>query len=808
MNPNAQPNTIPASAGAAPQDADNTYNVGPASVTKDKPLKQAYLPREEYAWTYYEAQRQARLFFLPFNEYERIAANKVRDDLAPNMPRVNDGSLSGLLNETPMRILAQPFTGNAKVTESIDPETSQPAAPQPWLTELINVLWNKEIVPYANMEAPFFQKQVLALYRALVYGSCPIYDFFTNRNGRRSVDFVLPYIRDVYLEVGKHSDLDSDYIFMDQYYTRLQIDKILAAGNKVEATGVKSPWNLKALQQIRDSHVESQKEYLAKNPSERNRPVRSTQIKFTTVFQRGVNAPFDTFYAEGNKEDVVVVKSKINEDPTGDLPIHMLYAYSDLFNPYGKGQIELSGGTQNVLDYMTQTHVLANQVGLQPPILIEGDRSQTDLDSMIYAPTQYWFTGNAKVSMMETSSQVLKEFPTAYGLYKNQLINMQGTSTTDLVNESEDPSKGKTPAAINTQTDRQNSHDNYLHNQTVQTFQRVFKSMLNIFFANMQGTTVIKLEADDAVRMMRVGLIPTDKNGQPQVQQLELEWDKLRGKFDFIIDPDSSSKKSNMEQVEHLENILGFIRDNPYMLQYIRSTGYDLNIGEVYSEIITHLQLQNTEKILTPLSPQEKAQAMLIPPMVFDKPSIQMHYPDIPATAQVQLLSRLGLNVTLMDVLMGPVLDPNIRGVFQPEPEAGNVNNPIGPQPEPGQPPTPPAPQGEDVLAKGATFAVDPSRSFTPAVQPGAPSPAAQPAPGQVPTSAQLNSNPNPATLKPETIQKVQQTMAEHGVPAQVALGIIHARAMGLPENEISTWLSKHNVGKTNQKKEPVNAAS
>lgn len=791
MNPNAQPNSMP---GATAQSADNIYNVGPPSVTKDKPLKQAYLPTTEYAWTYYEAQKQARLFFLPFNEYERIAQNKIREDLPPNMPRVNDGSLSGLLNETPMRILAQPFTGNAVVTESVDPETSLPTSPQPWLTELINVLWNREIIPYANMEAPFFQKQVLALYRALVYGSCPIYDFFTNRNGRRTVDFVLPYIRDVYLEVGKHSDLDSDYIFMDQYYTRLQVDKILAAGNKIEATGVKSPWNLKALKQIRDSHVESQKEYLAKNPSERNRPVRSTQIKFTTVFQRGVNAPFDTFYAEGNKEDVVIVKGKTNEDPTGDLPIHFLYAYSDLFNPYGKGQIELSGGTQNVLDYMTQTHVLANQVGLQPPILIEGDRSSTDLDSMIYAPTQYWFTGNAKVSMMETSSGVLKEFPTAYGLYKNQLINMQGTSTTDLVNESEDPSKGKTPAAINTQTDRQNSHDNYLLNQTVDTFSRVFKSMLNIYFANMQGSTVVKLEADDAVRMMRVGMIPSDpKTGQPVTQQLELEWNKLRGKFDFQINPDSSRKKSNMEQVEHLENILTFIQENPYMLQYIRSTGFDLNIGEVYSEIITHLDIQNTEKILTPLTPQEKAQAMLIPPMVFDKPSIQMHFPDIPAVAQMQLLNRLGLNVSLMDVLMGPVLDPNIRGVFQPEPQPGQPNNPVPetPQQQPGQPPIPPSPEGEDILAKGATFAQDPGRPPMGGGAPMAP-PAAPPAPagpGQPSTAPQK-------PLDPKTIALVKQTMAENGVPAQVALGIIHARAMGLPENEIQQWLDKHNVGK------------
>lgn len=792
MNPNAQPNTMPSKTQRPPQDADSTYNVNNKTRKVKQPgaIPTAYLPQNEYAWTYYEAQKQARLFFLPFNEYERLAANKIREDLGPNMPRVNDGSLAGLLMETPMRILAQPFTGHAKVLESIDPKTKQPAMPQPWLGELINVLWEREIIPYANTQAPFFQKQQLALYRALIYGSCPIYTFFTNRNGRRSADMVIPYIRDVYLEVGKSSDLDSDYIFFDQYYTRLQLDKILAAGNRVEATGVKSPWNLKALKQIRDSHVESQKDYLSKNPAERNRPVRSTQIKFTTVFQRGVGAPFDTFYNEGNKEDLTIVKSKINEDPTGDLPIHFLYAYEDLINPYGKGQIEISGGTQNVLDYMTQLHVLANQVGLQPPIVIEGDRSSVDLDSMVYAPTQFWFTGGAKIDIMETSSSILKEFPTAYAMYKGQLIGMQGTSTTDVTSESGDPTKGKTPTALDQQAERQNSHDNFLMSQAVQTFSRVFKSMLNIKFANMQGSDIIKLEADDAAKLMRAGLIPADpKNPNvPQSQQLDLDWNTLRGKFDFEVDPESSVVKNNADQVAKLMEIPQLIAENPYLVEYIQQTGNQLNLGEVYEQIFTKLGLQDIEKILTPI-PQEQM-GNQPPPMAFDKPSIDLKYTDMPPAAQVQLLGHVGLNVNMMDVLMGPVLDANIRGVFQPEP------NPDPRNPQQPQPPTNP---GDVQLPKGATLVPNDGGQAQPMPQPG------QPMPGQPPQAPMPGAAPQPAPapqgppqqapqspLKPETSQLIQQTMAEKGVSPQVAAGIIHARAYNIPENEIQTWLDKH----------------
>ena len=58
---------------------------------------------------------------------------------------------------------------------------------------------------------------------------------------------------------------------------------------------------------------------------------------------------------------------EVNPDPTGDLPITMQYCYENLESPYGIGRIELAGPTQNVLDYMTQAHVLATQIGLQPP---------------------------------------------------------------------------------------------------------------------------------------------------------------------------------------------------------------------------------------------------------------------------------------------------------------------------------------------------------------------------------------------------------------------------------------------------------
>lgn len=743
--------------------------------------KRPYLPEEEYAWTYYESQKQARLFFLPFNEFERLADNDVREDLPSNMPKVNDGSLADLIQKTPMRVLAQMFTGTAKVLESIDPKTGKPVYPQSWMTELLNFVWTKKIVPNANTQAPFLRKGQLALYNALKYGSQPIYTFYTSNGSYRGADFMLPYVRDVYLEVGKHSDLDSDYIFLDSYYTRLQLARLIAQANKLEEVGVKSPWDIESLKKIYNSHVESQKDYLSKNKSERNRPVRSTQIKFTTVFQRGVEAPFHTFYSEGNKESITIVRRKINEDPTGDIPIHFLYAYETLDNPYGNGQIKLSGGTQNVLDYLTQLHVLATQLGLQPPILIEGDTEQTDIKSMIYAPSQFWFTGGAKVDVMETSSSIYQEFPKAYGLYKSNLVNAQGQAPVDVAGGVEtNPTAGKTPKAIAGRQATTSEFDNFLRGQFYNTFRRVAKSMLNIHCANMQGEDIERLEADDAMKLSRAGLIPLDEQtGMPQTNEIAMVWDQLRGKFDFEIDPDSTVVKDNQEQITALSSVLDLIQQNPYLLQYVRSTGYDLQVGEVYRQIFTKMGLQDVEKILVPLSQQDKAQAASIPPMVFDKPSIKLNYPDMPPEAQQQLLNRLGLDVSLLDVLMGPVLDPNIRGVFQPEPQPGNANTPISPdqvypnEAKPGQPPVPPQPQSQIVLPKGATLVPNVDEPQQP--QGG----------GQMPN------------MSPESLQLLQNTMDQHGLTdPRHGLAVMHAKALGVPDEEIVKHLTGKKLGK------------
>jgi hypothetical protein len=555
-----------------------------------------YTNKDELGQAYTEAEKEARIYFQPFDEYERLAANEVRNDLGRNMPRVNDGSLSGLLTETPMRVLAQMMTGLVTARDR----------DEPWITELANIEWANTIVPNANTQAPFFFKWQIGLEKALTYGGQPFYSFFTMNGERKGADFTLPYIRDVYLEPGKMSDLDSDRIFMNTWWTKLQLKNIIAAceeeQKKAKEQGRKPyiTWNVADLREILEAGPQG-KDALSINSIDKNKNTGGF-YKLVSVFHRGEGAPFYTF---APKHDNKIVRTLYNTDPTGNMPITYLYAGQDFANPYGKGQVKTSGPTQNVLDYLTQADVLSTQIGLQPPIAIRGNTGNTRMNSLIWAPNAFWFVGDAQIDVQNNSTSVYTQFPNRYGLYKTQLMNLQGTSDASVSGESGNPQYSKTPQGVDLQRERTNAHDNYLRQRIAETFSRVAGSMINIHFANMQGSDTRKLVDEQGEKLMKAGLIDEDPmTKKPSAQEIEIIWENVRGKFAFDVDSESSIVKDNQAQLTQILESVKLFTDNPEMMAMLQQSGYQLKIGDLLKQAYIKMGINDWEKILVPMEEQ------------------------------------------------------------------------------------------------------------------------------------------------------------------------------------------------------------
>lgn len=553
-----------------------------------------YLEKKELQDTYEEAERVAEDWFKPFDEYERIAGNKLSKTLAKNMPRVNDGSLAASLIETPMQVYPSMQTGKF---------TSQNRK-EGWLNELANIIWKSKIVPNANTQAPFFDKEQIALYRALKYGAQPRYNFYVTTENYTGSDWSLPYIRNLKIEPGKFSVDDCDYVYLDIYYTKLQLKKIIAKLGEDKDTG---GWDVKALKKLSDMAM-TDKEMKEQNINERDKQVNASGIKVTACFQRGIGAPFYMF--SKHLEKGTCVRSWKNPDPTGDLPITMQYCYENLETPYGIGRVELAGPTQNVLDYMTQAHVFATQVGLQPPKKLSGPTDQTNFNSLTHTPDAIWQLGQAQIDVVQNTNSVYSQFPNNFGLYKSQLQTLQGRTDGSISAESGNPNFSKTSAGVKMQQDRTNSQDNYLRNKADTASAKMAEKMMNVHMAMSNGADILDAAEDDIERLLKAGYLDDNPNTpEPSPGDLPILYDEIKSTFKFEYD---ARPEADEDEKNRMLELIDIATSNPNIIPAMEQSGYKFNLGEAFMKVINASGTTNADKILTKLEPEDQ-QAMTDP---------------------------------------------------------------------------------------------------------------------------------------------------------------------------------------------------
>jgi len=559
----------------------------------------AYLTdKDEIYKIYTEAKSQSDTWREDYHEFERIANNELLDNLDPSLPEVNDGSLAAALYKLPKRIVNSNLTGRA-VSSDRD---------EAWVTELANMVWEKKIIPNANSQAPFHRKWKDAVRKAAIYGSVPLVSLFVERGDYVGSDFIVAQPQDIKLEPGKVSDYDSNIIFWDVYYDKLQVESMIeqAKGSDIEANG---GWDVKALKEILKKDEESRREPREDYKENQDQDTAQKGYKFCVIFQRGVDAPFYMYHADTKS----VVREWTNPDPTGDIPVHFLYCYQDFVNPYGTGIVKLAGGTQNVLDYMRQSDVLATQLGFRPPVSISGPSDDVDIDSIVYEQDALWFLGdnpNTRVKREEISSQVYAQLPTRIGMYKTSLNQLLPVGDTSISAESGDPSYSKTPAGVKFQAANLSIDDEDFKDNLYMTYESVAESMINIYFANMEGSDLLKLSDDERKILIKAGLDwPTNENGEPEGNELDIVWETARSTFDFEIDAESDKSKDEEDRLQGLMQVLELSGADPTFLQELEMSGKKFNKGELLASII-HL-LTDNDKIIENMNPEDVDQMAL-----------------------------------------------------------------------------------------------------------------------------------------------------------------------------------------------------
>ena len=582
----------------------------------------AFLSKSEVYDAYTDAVKEADIWREDYSQYERLMDNGLMDGLVENLPEVNDGSLAASLFKLAKRVIRKKLGGRANAEDS----------DEPWVTELANIEWEKNILKNANSMSTPRRKWKDAVRKAAGYGSQPIITLFVERGRYTGADFIVPYAQDVKLEAGKCSDMDSDIIFWDVYYTKLQVKNMIeqAKNENKEAKAERESWELRKAEKIamgeefdEDEPAPYNKwniaelEKIVETNAEEDRPgneearekqekgAKKSGIHFYIAFQRGVNAPF---YMCHNKK---TVREWSNPDPSGDIPVHYLYCYQDFVNPYGIGIVKLAGGTQNVIDYLTQADILATQIGISPPKMIKGDESSVDLTSMTMTPDANWFIGQTQVEPWNMANGIYNELPGRMSMYQTRLQKMMPMGDTSAsAQDSGDPTQSKTPAGVKLQAANLSIDDEDFSENVDECYAAVAQSMINTHFANMQGSDLRKLTDDERQMLIQAGLEwNLDEVGQPIGNELDVLWDNARATFTFEIDPEADKTQDEEKRLEGLLKVAEFANADPNFDLYMAEDGKKLNRGELYSEIVG--LTSDNDKIIQDITPEEQNQMQM-----------------------------------------------------------------------------------------------------------------------------------------------------------------------------------------------------
>lgn len=559
----------------------------------------AFFEQSDLKDLYEEAKSEAYEWRRNYPEYERLADNGLLDDLDENLPEVNDGSLAAALFKLPKRVYDDKLTGRAKALDADDA----------WITELANIYWENKILPNANSQAPFDRKMKDVIRKAAIYGSQPVITLLLDHDDETTADVLVPYAQDVRLEPGKVSDLDSDIIFWDIYYSRKQVKDLIETAKREteEDSDGYNKWDIKGLQKILDGKFEDEeRDANEDHDDKRTKSVKKGGVKFCVAFQRGIKAPFYMYHKATN----TTVREWENPDPTGDIPVKFLYCYQDFNNPYGIGIVRLAGGTQNVLDIMRQYDVLATQLGVRPPKIIAGNEDDIDWDSLVYETDANWYVGReGSINKFEMANGVYNQLPTRMGMYKTSLNQLIPTGDTSISAESGDPNYSKTPAGVKFQQASLSIDDEDFKDNFHTFLAQVIKNMINITFANMQGTDLMRLNDEERELLAKSGLdFPLDEEGVP-TNELEIIWDEARATFDYEIDAEDSKAQDEEKRLSALVQLLELRASDPMLDQKLAQNGMRFNDGELISSII-NLTTDN-DKILQEVDPEEMEQMQM-----------------------------------------------------------------------------------------------------------------------------------------------------------------------------------------------------
>jgi SOS response regulatory protein OraA/RecX len=537
-------------------------------------LAQSFITPDNVFRTYEASKTYTNTLTEPFPEFARIARNRPFEGIDPAYPKTTDGTTASIIQKSPKRVVQQLPTGRV---ESDDDNA--------WLPIVAGFIYTNKILPYANEDYGLFEKSHLAIEGGLTFGSTCTFTPFLNHDGYFCPDLTIPYWGDIFLQKGKKSGYACNYIFMRAWWQKEDLKSLIADENKRTANGeYESTWDTAALAEVLEA--ETTKDQQAMTPTEQERGVDTSAIELVTAFQKGVGAKFYTFVPGAKK----IVRTKVNKDPRGKMPLDWFYGDIDGTNPLGRGIVELIGGLQNLIDSDMQMYQYNRALMLAPPVIKRGN-----IGNFKFAPNAVIDASNdptADIIPLKIDTSAVVNYPQLYGLQKSQLLNLVGSPDTSISAEVGNPGFGKTPTALNQQKAAISVDDNAIRKRFESWFENWSETAINLYFAERSGKEILQLDADTADELRK--LVEKQKLDEGFVNddnQIILDYDEATPILKFRVDASTSKMQDDATQLQALVGLLETLEQN----QLLQSVVPPVKIAGAWNAIVSASGIEDPE---------------------------------------------------------------------------------------------------------------------------------------------------------------------------------------------------------------------
>lgn len=543
-----------------------------------------------------------RDYISNFDPFEAMLMGYVWDSVSSRVDKskITDSYAATLAKERADRVMGRLPEG---VTESSKADVGKAA--------FMDIIRTKYIYRNANAQHPFFEKLNLWQLYSSVYGYMVMfYDWNVSNTGYVGPDCWLWNPRNLIPQQGRTNIHDMDYVHASTSISHRYLQNIL--DDEEEGDG----WDRTAIREVIELAKQEKKDTDTHEDTvvTRTRQSQSTRqgIKVVTRYESGDKGRWVSFCPE---HGFLVIRDIPNPHKNGRIPFVIKYSQPLFDSFYGLGDFQRAKPLQFARDGLTNFYFRGIKMNLLPPLV-------ANANGVVKHTLDYREGGimletiPQSIRRLETSTAGLNTYQAAQTSLTGSLLSLYGTQNASIPGaEALNPSQGKTPAAINNYSTKEEIRDNaerrHLESAIEELMDGFFSLIVNIGTEEMN----INMFEKDIEEIKELGLVDVeemvDKIEENGSYRLKIKPEQLKGvEYRFNIEAGTTMKMDKGRQLENVERTLGMIGKFQNVFQEDKRV--DINwpqIMKVFSNLADVKGGDQFIKINDALSPEEEAMA-------------------------------------------------------------------------------------------------------------------------------------------------------------------------------------------------------